>query len=55
MDIFLRRSPAREPEGGHVYFERQMTNGSGNGQFVCGSSARGTLREGSCLGTLKNM
>jgi len=35
-------------------FMRQMKNSSGNRQPVYGSSLRGTLREGSFLGTLKN-
>jgi hypothetical protein len=36
-------------------FERHMKDGSGDEESVYGSSARGTLTEGSFLGTLKNI
>jgi hypothetical protein len=48
---------ATDLEGGSFTrnFETQMKDGSGNRQSVYGSSVRGTLSEGSFLGTLKNM
>jgi hypothetical protein len=50
-------APVGNMEGGSFTrnFERQMKNVSGNVQPVYGSCVRGTLREGSFLGTLKNM